>query len=313
MLVNTVKHDQNLSKFRFRQQTLELLAEIQHFQKDPIYYSSERESVSQSLKLKLKTLLTDMKKYMDANGLRDASLNEESAFMNKLCDDVFIAYKTMGTSRGYQYVSSRQRSQGENSTFSQVPADFDMLSDLPSAPPILSRHVTHAINQMEDDLQLPVMGRQCTAAINQMEDELQIPIMGRQCSIAISAMNRDLKRHKPVFSLSHLNEDDDDDENEKEEGNPHDDDVMCTTQLNAEDEDAKLKQQQQLLLGISCTNEDEDEDEENDFIFNYKITNVNPHTNDRTSTLVREMTISDPGEDNHRGTVPRCGTNVRFC
>jgi len=292
MIVDKKNYDQNLSRFQYRQKTLELLAEIQNYHESKSKNFSEKHTVITDLKLKLKTLLIEMKEYMDTNGLRDAALNEESAFMNKLCDDVFIAFKTLGTSRGFQYVSSRQRSQGENSTFSQVPADHELLPDF---------------------LRPPVMGRQCTGAIKQMEQDededdlcnIQIPVMGRQCSLAINHMVQDektrnplplpLKRHKPVFSVFELKEDEDELENN----------VLS----------AATQQEDQLLLGISCTQSQNEEEEEadDDFITQYKVSNSNPHSNKRTVALVLGMT-SEFKQEQEEDIVanPRCGTNVRF-
>lgn len=312
MVVNKINYDQNLSRFQYRQRTLELLAEIQHHQENVNFNIYENSSIKKNLKLMLKTLLIDMKKYMDTNGLRDATLNEESAFMNKLCDDVFIAYTTLGTSRGYQYVSSRQRSQGENSTFSQVPADEEMFSTLPSFPTTLGRQCTFAITQMEQDESYPPM-----------------PIMGRQCSVAIRQMEQDenvfLKRHKPVFSLSGLEEKED-----GEEGQEDKEDDLAETQQDVneeekEKEDPKLNPK--LLLGISCTESDkeegknEDKKDDDDFISHYKVTNSNPHANNRTTSLMREMTSnfntvppkSVSPQYVPQQSVPRCGTIVHFC
>jgi hypothetical protein len=221
--------------------------------------------------------------------------------MNKLCDDVFIAFKTLGTSRGFQYVSSRQRSQGENSTFSEVPADHELLPDLLRSP---------------GWLRPPVMGRQCTGAIKQMEQDededdlchIQIPVMGRQCSLAINHMEQDektrnpaplpLKRHKPVFSVFELKEDEDELQNT--------DDVLS----------AATQREDQLLLGISCTqSQNEEEEADDDFITQYKVSNSNPHSNKRTVALVLGMTSEFKQEQEEEEDIvanPRCGTNVRF-
>lgn len=163
--VDAKKFDQNLSKYRYRQQTLELLSEIQNRDN----FTSET-----VIKKKLIALLTDMKKHMDDNNLRDASLSEDAEFMNKLCDDVYIAYKTLGTSRGPQYVSARQRSQGENCTYSQVPDESDLLSPLPLYPPVMGRQCTQAIHDMNDGLSIPTMGRQVSLAIGKMRNDLEL-------------------------------------------------------------------------------------------------------------------------------------------
>jgi hypothetical protein len=253
-LVDSKKFDQNLSKYRYRQQTLELLSEIQN---RDCYLTSQFE-----IKKKLTALLSDMKKYMDDNNLRDASLSEEAEFMNKLCDDVYIAYKTLGTSRGPQYISARQRSQGENCTYSQVPDESDLFS-LPLYPPVL--------------------GRQCTQAINDMNDGLSLPIMGRQVSLAIHQMRRGLAVEEEEEDISR---------------NPSDL-VNCSMSC-APPKLARSKRKggffSPILAEGTLPEEGEEEDDASDdnIMSQHTISDSNPYENKRCATLVREISLGTP-------------------
>jgi uncharacterized protein YegL len=254
-LVDAKKFDQNLSKYRYRQRTLELLSDIQH--RD--HFANEN-----SFKKKLTALLTEMKKYMDDNNLRDASLSEDAEFMNKLCDDVYIAYKTLGTSRGPQYISARQRSQGENCSYNQVPDECDLSSQpLPLYPPVMGRQCTQAINHMNDDLlSLPIMGRQVSIAIHQMrrglaveeEEEEEQEISRNPSSVVNCSMSCAPPKRKAVFFNPQLVEEGEDGEETEKDAIDDDDTVMSQ----------------------------------------HHISDSNPYESKRCATLVREMSAATP-------------------
>ena len=255
-LVDSKKFDQNLSKYRYRQRTLELLSDIQHQD----HFANEN-----TIKKKLTALLTEMKKYMDDNNLRDASLSEDAEFMNKLCDDVYIAYKTLGTSRGPQYISARQRSQGENCSYNQVPDECDLSQPLPLYPPI--------------------MGRQCTQAINHMNDDLlSLPIMGRQVSIAIHQMRRGLAVEE------------DEDEEPEISVNPSSV-VNCSMFCAPPKTKRKAVFFNPLVADASYLEEGEEEkdlDDEDTVMSQHHISDSNPYENKRCATLVREISLGTP-------------------
>jgi hypothetical protein len=102
---------EDLVKYKFRQQTLELLLEAKSVPK------TERTECQ----LKLKNLFEEMTKY-----IADYEL-EGDKFMKLLCDDVYIVYKTVGTKYGNMYANARQTSQGGqcvyNATF--IPIDLE--------------------------------------------------------------------------------------------------------------------------------------------------------------------------------------------
>lgn len=265
-LVGAKKFDQNLSKYRYRQRTLELLSDIQHQD----HFANEN-----TFKKKLTVLLTEMKKYMDDNNLRDASLSEDAEFMNKLCDDVYIAYKTLGTSRGPQYISARQRSQGENCSYNQVPDECDLSSPLPLYP--------------------PVMGRQCTQAIDYMNDELSIPIMGRQVSMAIHHMRRGLA----------VEEEQEQDEEEQEQEISRNPSSLVNCSMSSCALFSKTKRKAVFFNPQLVEEEGEDESEndppvDDDLVMSqHTISDSNPYENKRCATLVREITLGthQPAEE----------------
>lgn len=161
--------DQDLKKDEWRQKTLELLYEVNEYNKT---FNIRQPELAKELKTKLKELMINMKKYMDDNKLRD------DLFMKMLTDDIFTAHKTFGTDHGHMYVASRQTSQAtqgiHNNTIQQTPSysfqsqaplmsemtsqiqainkdfglDFDLLA---LAPPQMKRGVSHYVRAMNDD------------------------------------------------------------------------------------------------------------------------------------------------------------------
>jgi len=175
--------DQDLKKDEWRQQTLELLYEVNDYNKT----CNRKPELSKELKSKLKELMVNMKKYMDDNNLRD------DLFMKMLTDDIFTAYTTFGTAYGHMYVASRQSSQatqGIHSNTVQVPNNnFNLHSHVYLSPiPSMMRKVTRNIQEMNED------------------DELDTPQMTRALSQYVQAMNED-------------EESDDNDEEEEEDDN----------------------------------------------------------------------------------------------
>jgi uncharacterized protein YegL len=90
----------NLSKYIYRQKTLELLSLCKDYKKER--YSIEAREI---LKL-LSKFFKNMRKYMRENKL----LND--CFMTMLCEDIVVAYKTLGSQDSQMYCGARQVSQG---------------------------------------------------------------------------------------------------------------------------------------------------------------------------------------------------------
>ena len=91
----------DLTKYMFRQKTLELLFEIKNV------ITSNRSQ----LKQKMLTFFKTMREYMT-----DKALTEDS-FMKQLCDDIHISYTMMDTTEGSMYAHARQSSQGRQRTY----------------------------------------------------------------------------------------------------------------------------------------------------------------------------------------------------
>ena len=113
----------DLSKYVFRQRTLQLLYKINkfiekknHSKRDLSIFrgfentnNNNRTSIMEEqnmLKTELKNFMDEMKKYMTDNNLNN------DGFMKNLCDDIYISYRTFDTKFGAMYNASRQSSQG---------------------------------------------------------------------------------------------------------------------------------------------------------------------------------------------------------
>ena len=114
----------DLSKYVFRQRTLQLLYKIKKFiekknnsRRDlSVFRGFENNTVNRDspsimeeqnmLKTELKNFMDEMKKYMTDNNLND------DGFMKNLCDDIYISYRTFDTKFGAMYNAARQSSQG---------------------------------------------------------------------------------------------------------------------------------------------------------------------------------------------------------
>lgn len=101
---NKIKND--LTKYMFRQKTLELL-----FKAKSIDDKVEVKLFKQQLKLFFKT----MRMYMKTNQLY------EDKFLINLCDDISIMYHSIGTQLGMMYTTARQTSQGRQYTYTSTP------------------------------------------------------------------------------------------------------------------------------------------------------------------------------------------------
>lgn len=94
------KQPKDLSKYIFRQKTMELLNEA----------VKERTDSFTDIKKRLNKLFTDIRMYMSEHESNDT-------FMQTLCDDIYICYKTLGTKHGRMYSISRNTSQREQSYY----------------------------------------------------------------------------------------------------------------------------------------------------------------------------------------------------
>jgi len=162
-----VKEEPNcdLSKYVYRQRTLQLLYKVNKFitrkTSDKkiigIFMGFERNihdnnpSIIQeeaALKTELKGFMNEMKKYMTDNNLNDDGI------MKNLCDDIYISYRTFATQFGAMYNAARQTSQGTQRvyTVSHTPPDSPRLT----RPPRLTRQynmniISYPFGHLGDD------------------------------------------------------------------------------------------------------------------------------------------------------------------
>ena len=95
----------DLSKYIYRQKTLELLSICKNYKEER--YTNEARTI---LKL-LSKFFKNMRKYMKENKL----LND--SFMTMLCEDIVVAYKTLGNEDSQMYCGARQTSQGSQHAY----------------------------------------------------------------------------------------------------------------------------------------------------------------------------------------------------
>ena len=111
----------DLTKYIFRQRTLELLYSVKNYLK----YNTPTELLSNQFKQNLHFFIQEMKQYMSDNNL----LND--IFMKNLCDDIYISHKTMNSKYANMYVSARQTSQGNERIYSvtNIPNEEELSFD----------------------------------------------------------------------------------------------------------------------------------------------------------------------------------------
>jgi hypothetical protein len=117
----------NHIKFIYRQKTLQLLYEIND-------YSNKSSEMKNHLKKNILALFNEIKNYITNNtNTNNTNTNtnivEDNIFLNNLCDDISISYRTMDSKYGAMYSYARQTSQGTQRcyTVTQTPdyLDFD--------------------------------------------------------------------------------------------------------------------------------------------------------------------------------------------
>jgi bifunctional DNase/RNase len=165
----------DLSDYFLRQKTQELLYNVKELllngqsekEKEDLYsyygvtpnqekYTKQREEEDERIKKK-----TDLKEELKVflNILLDyvtLHKKEKDLFLRTLCDDMYIAFKTINSSKGSMFVNSRQTSQGRQQTYS-AKSNFETdSSQLPLNPPQLQRGITLCsyrshINQQEPE------------------------------------------------------------------------------------------------------------------------------------------------------------------
>ena len=155
----------DLTKFKYRQRTQELMFQVNKHNFDKIYIlnnfvnenyeTRSKELIEENilLKTKMNLLLEEMKKYCE--NLEDFAKNDDIKFMKLLCDDVYMCLQTIDTKYGAMYSCSRQVSQGEQRSYSanQAPTpNFNQpINDFHSNTPQLKRSCALCFNDEIDE------------------------------------------------------------------------------------------------------------------------------------------------------------------
>ena len=257
--------DQDLKKDIWRQETLELLYEVNEYNKTYMQNQVLIRELKNKLKNKLKKLMVDMKKYMDDNKLRD------DLFMKMLTDDIFTAYATFGTAHGHMYVASRQTSQAtqgiHNNTVYQVPNNHFYQQ-------------THSYSNMPDSI---TMTRGLTCRVQQMVEDDEFDLLRPP------AIKRGVTQYMQAMNV--YDDDDDDDDNEEEICG----DIMtCSMSVRIEEDKdismeavPKLKKETGKNVGFV--------DKEEEDVFSKHITlesDISPYANIKTVSLMREVSCT---------------------
>jgi len=104
-----------IQKYAHRQVVLELMYDCLNIDR------CDRE-LHREMKHRLRLFFSKMQRFIHDNHL------QEDSFMKMLCDDISIVYKTVGTREGHMYTSSRQNSQGRQTTVCNTPSNRISLS-----------------------------------------------------------------------------------------------------------------------------------------------------------------------------------------
>lgn len=160
---------ENLATDKYRQRTLEAL-----FEANKVNNGYSRKSEIKEAKKSLTSLMVEMKKYMDENGLR------EDKMLKLLCDDIWTCHQTIGTMYGEMYTCARQTSQATQTIYCALP------------PPCARRGLTTRISQMaQDDDEDEDNGNGAPRATPRASKRgwgLQIPTLQRGMSMQVSTM-----------------------------------------------------------------------------------------------------------------------------
>lgn len=109
--------DSNLMNYKLRQRTLELLFQAIDISVSKKCDGEELTDISGEFKI----LFDETQEYMETHQLM------EDKFLKVLCDDMYVATKTIGTVYGHMYAIARQTSQGEQCVYNvtRIPYEVD--------------------------------------------------------------------------------------------------------------------------------------------------------------------------------------------
>ena len=213
---------QDLTRDSYRQKTMELLFEATAINLEYTTDYTVKNKRHREFKGRLTSLITEMKKYMDENALRDDKM------MQLLCDDIFTCHQTIGVENGAMYSASRQTSQGSQGVHSNSLPPAMMARQQHQQQP--HNNLTHRVSQMnldedEEMKMMPTAGRQttvCISRMNQCNEDDEFNFSALPSSLQLCSMS--VVRAPPIAPIQEEAEDD------KEE------DVFKTHQMMASDD-----------------------------------------------------------------------------
>jgi hypothetical protein len=104
----------DLTIYMYRQRTQELLFKVNDFnsnEESNVKDYLEKQSEKKALRKELHDFFEELKKYMADNQLK------ENIMLKNLCDDIYICYRTFGTTYGFMYCAARECSQGQQRAY----------------------------------------------------------------------------------------------------------------------------------------------------------------------------------------------------
>lgn len=137
---------QDLSDYKFRQETLEILFEVNDYNGMHNKYSYNPNKTTESeLKRRLADLLTRMQQYMTERSL------SRDVFMRMLCDDIVVCLRTFGTDNSLMYTRSRQHTQGTQGIYNNT---IDYSEAQMQFPHVHSHYLNYDVAELDDEEEL---------------------------------------------------------------------------------------------------------------------------------------------------------------
>jgi hypothetical protein len=214
---NNNNNNNNLTKFIYRQRTLEHLFSVKDFlrrrndknitNEEYIFgYLNECEKESSFLKEEEKKLrdklthfLEDLKKYMNENNLKD------DIFWKNLCDDIYITFRTFGTRFGAMFVTARQTNQGTQRC-TTVGNSIDTINNT-KIPTLKLPRLKKNDLYINDDEYIVDENRDCFYSVDhELSDIGNTPYLTPSSTQMMREISYNRNNHKNVFNLKEEDE-----------------------------------------------------------------------------------------------------------
>jgi hypothetical protein len=137
---------QDLSAYKFRQETLEALFEVNDYNGTHNKYAyNPNRTTERTLRRRLSDLLWRMEQYMTERSL------SRDIFMRMLCDDVVVCLRTLGTDNSLMYTRSRQHTQGTQGIYNNT---IDYSEAQMQSPHAHSYFVNYDVEELDEEDEL---------------------------------------------------------------------------------------------------------------------------------------------------------------